>query len=87
MRYRNYIAANRLRSQDTKTQGWVPRCGVVVPRAGRRRVRSQRVAKEKCKASGVRGADSRVGGLTVDCNARIHEGTLQIEAPLSAQRW
>jgi len=35
----------------------------------------------------VRGADSRVGGLTVDCNTRIHEGALQSEAPLSAQRW
>jgi len=34
----------------------------------------------------VRGADSRVGGLTVD-STRIHEGALQIEAPLSAQRW
>jgi hypothetical protein len=35
----------------------------------------------------VRGADSRVGVLTVDCNTRIHEGALQSEAPLSAQRW
>jgi len=35
----------------------------------------------------VRGADSRVGGLTVDCNTRTHEGALQSEAPLSAQRW
>jgi hypothetical protein len=35
----------------------------------------------------VRGADSRVGGLTVDCNNRTHEGALQSEAPLSAQRW
>jgi hypothetical protein len=28
-----------------------------------------------------------VGGLTVDCNTRTHEGALQSEAPLSAQRW
>jgi len=28
-----------------------------------------------------------VGGLTVDCNNRTHEGALQSEAPLSAQRW
>ena len=31
--------------------------------------------------------DSRVGGLTVDCNNRTHEGVLQSEAPFSAQRW
>ena len=35
----------------------------------------------------MRGADSRVGGLTVDCNTRTHEGALQSEAPFSAQRW
>jgi len=28
-----------------------------------------------------------VGGLTVDCNTRTHEGALQSEAPFSAQRW
>ena len=28
-----------------------------------------------------------MGGLTLDCNNRIHEGALQSEAPLSAQRW
>ena len=31
--------------------------------------------------------DSRVGGLTVDCNNRTHEGALQSEAPFSAQTW
>ena len=28
-----------------------------------------------------------MGGLTVDCNNRTHEGVLQSEAPFSAQRW
>ena len=28
-----------------------------------------------------------MGRLTLDCNNRIHEGALQSEAPLSAQRW
>ena len=31
--------------------------------------------------------DSRVGGLTVDCNNRTHEGALQSETPFSAQTW
>ena len=28
-----------------------------------------------------------MGGLTVDCNNRTHEGALQSEAPFSAQTW
>ena len=37
--------------------------------------------------SGRRRAAARVGGLTIDCNNRTHEGALQSEAPFSAQTW